>query len=105
MLLERLGGKGGAAGARSATSTRPNAAGVRKPAASRASSGRFVVWQRSEWRPDGWHSYQGPREVHMDSVHASKAAANKAVKALFYDNNPWGLGADEITEGQVGTVV
>ena len=58
----------------------------------------FTVWSSSGYPSDGFHSYDGPPEKEFDSSWPSAADANQRAKYLFYAENVWGLGADELIE-------
>ncbi|KXZ43369.1 hypothetical protein GPECTOR_92g592 [Gonium pectorale] len=72
-----------------------------KPEKAAPKDASFVVSSLQEWQPDGWHSYQGPGTRETDSVHKTLKAANKRARELFFKENPWGLGADEIENEDV----
>lgn len=63
----------------------------------------FVVRHWSWYPPDRFHSYLGPAESIFDSSFSTKLEANKRAKYLFYDENQWGVGADEIESMDVKT--
>ncbi|KAI9333364.1 hypothetical protein DFJ73DRAFT_854498 [Zopfochytrium polystomum] len=86
------------------TAVAGTAEAVRKPDArhrDKAAPLAFVVWTSCGYRPDGWHSYDGPPPKEFDSSFATKKEANDRVRYRFYAKNTWGLGVREMMEQEV----
>ena len=75
---------------------------ARVPMERKRASGRgYTVWSSCGYRPDGWHSYDGPPSKKFDSSWPTIDEANKRARTLFFYKNTWGLGADEMIQQEV----
>lgn len=59
---------------------------------------KYVVWSSCGYGNDGWHSYDGPPSKEFDSSYSTIKDANDRARYLFYVENTWGLGVEEILE-------
>ena len=56
----------------------------------------YTVWKSNGYEYDGWHSYDGPPRKEFDSSYDTLKEANERVEYVFYHENIWGIGLDEI---------
>ena len=84
----------------------PYAEAVKEPPAAykdASCSNGYTIWSSRGYPHDGWHTYEGPPEREYGSTYPTAEEAIKRASYLFYFQNPWGLGGDEIADGDCST--